>query len=70
MHRCLLAVGATVMLTKNQQGLTGFGLNNGAMGKVISMLYEVGHAPPMFPYAVVVDFHGYTGPAWIAEHPT
>ena len=70
MHRCLIAVGATVMLTKNQRGLTGLGLNNGAMGTVVSILYEDGHAPPSFPYAVVVDFNGYTGPSWIDEKPT
>ena len=41
MYRTLLAVGATVMLTKNQRGLTGLGLNNGAMGTVVSCLKMV-----------------------------
>ena len=70
MHRTLLAVGATVMLTKNQRGLTGLGLNNGAMGTVVSILFEAGSGPPQFPNAVVVDFNGYKGPAWIVDHPT
>ena len=70
MHHTLLAVGATVMLTKNQRGLTGHGLNNGAMGTVVSILFEAGIAPPSFPIVVVVDFDGYKGPVWIADHPT
>ena len=69
-HRSLLAVGATVLLTKNQKGLTHLGLNNGAMGKVISILYTPKTAPPEFPQAVVVDFPAYKGEAWIPEHPT
>ena len=67
--RSLIAVSSTVLLTKNQQGLTGLGLNNGAMGKVIAILYAPGTAPPEFPIAVVVEFAGYKGPAWIKEHP-
>ena len=43
--RSLIAVGATVILTRNQSGLTGLGLNNGAMGKVIAILYEENCAP-------------------------
>jgi hypothetical protein len=57
------------MLTKNQVGLTGLGLNNGAMGVVISIIYAENTAPPYFPLAVVVDFPGYKGPAWIQQHP-
>ena len=53
-HRSLLAVGATVMLTKKQPGLTGLGLNNGALGVVKSILYEPHVFPPAFPIAVVV----------------
>ena len=68
--RSLLAVGATVMLTKNQVGLTGLGLNNGAMGKVVAILYEKDCNPPSFPTAVVVNFPNYKGPAWLQNHPT
>ena len=57
--RSLLAVGATVILTKNQPVLTGLGLNYGAMGKVIAILYENNCGPPSFPKAVVVDFPAY-----------
>ena len=69
MHRSLIAVGATVLLTKNQQGLTSLGLNNGAIGKVIAILYAKNTGPPHHPIAVVVEFPGYKGPAWITEHP-
>jgi hypothetical protein len=69
MHRSLIAVGSTVLLTKNQQGLTSLGLNNGTMGTVRSILYEQNTAPPQFPIAVVVEFPGYKGPAWINAHP-
>ncbi|XP_057310732.1 uncharacterized protein LOC130648690 [Hydractinia symbiolongicarpus] len=68
--RSLMAVGATVILTKNQKGLTGLGLNNGAMGKVIAILYSPNMSPPEFPIAVIVDFPNYKGPIWIPEHPT
>ncbi|XP_057290792.1 uncharacterized protein LOC130613469 [Hydractinia symbiolongicarpus] len=68
--RSLMAVGATVILTKNQKGLTGLGLNNGAMGKVIAILYLPNTSPPEFPIAVVVNFPNYKGPLCIPEHPT
>ena len=70
MHIAHIAVGSTVLLTKNQAGLTSLGLNNGAMGKVVSILYSEGAKPPAFPIAVVVDFPRYKGPAWITDHPT
>ena len=70
MHTSLIAVGSTVLLTKNQIGLTSLGLNNGAMGKVVAILYAKGTKPPEFPLAVVVDFPMYKGPAWIEDHPT
>ena len=41
-----------------------------ALGIVISILFEAGVGPPVFLIAVVVDFSGYKGPAWIADHPT
>ena len=53
-----------------QKGLTHLGLNNGAMGKVISILYTPNTAPPEFPQAAVVEFPAYKGEAWIPEHPT
>ncbi|XP_066924267.1 uncharacterized protein [Clytia hemisphaerica] len=65
-----IAVGSRVLLTKNQLSLTPLGLNNGAIGKVIAILYAEGEAPPSFPEAVVVDFPRYKGPSWLQEHPT
>ena len=50
--------------------MTPLGLNNGAIGTVIAILYAKGKAPPAFPEAVVVDFPRYKGPSWIQEHPT
>ena len=69
-HRAMMAVGSKVMLTKNQQGLTSLGLNNGAVGTVVSILYAEDVAPPSFPIAVVVDFKRYKGPTWITDQPT
>ena len=51
MYTSYIAVGAKVILTKNQKGLTSYGLNNGALGKVISILYEENVKPPKFPFA-------------------
>jgi len=68
--RSLIAVGATVILTKNQGSLTSLGLNNGAIGKVIAILYPKDMKPPDFPDAVVIDFPSYKGPAWIDQHKT
>ena len=67
-----MAAGMRVILTRNQGGgkLVRYGLNNGAMGRVVATLFARGAAPPAFPEAVVVDFPSYTGPAWIAAHPT
>ena len=65
-----IAVGSRVLLTKNQLSLTPLGLNNGAIGKVIAILYPEGVGPPAFPEAIVVDFPRYKGPSWIPEHPT
>ena len=67
--KCLLAVGARVLLTKNQGSLTQFGLNNGAIGKVIAILYEPNCGPPAMPIAVICEFQSYHGPAWMEEHP-
>jgi len=49
-----------------------YGLNNGAMGTVVAVLYgndyQVGIES--LPLAVVVDFPLYTGEAWDPAHPT
>lgn len=66
-----LAVGSRVMLTKNQEiEMTILGLNNGAMGTVISICYAEGKSPPDFPECVVIDFPRYKGPHWLESHPT
>ena len=65
----LVAVGSQVLLTKNQLGLTGLGLNNGAIGQVIAILYGPNATPPEFPEAIVVEFPNYKGPSWFPEHP-
>ena len=68
-HKSLVAVGTTVILTKNQKGLTQYGLNNGAIGKVISIFDDENVSPPEFPSVVVVEFPGYNGPPWIPQSP-
>ena len=65
----ILAVGCKVILTKNQGPLTQFGLNNGAVGFVIAILYPVNKSPPEMPDAVIVSFENYKGPAWLPEKP-
>ena len=59
--RSLIAVGSTVLLTKNQQGLTGLGLNNGAMGKVTAILYASGTAPPELQLTIFRDIKDQLG---------
>ena len=68
--RSLLGAGARVILTKNQKALTAHGLNNGAMGKVVSIMYNPGERPPAFPRYVIVDFPNYKGPPWYEAKPT
>ena len=68
--RSLLAVGSRVILMKNQKGLTGHGLNNGAIGKVVAIIYDPDTSPPAFPRFVIVDFPNYKGPYWCRENPT
>ena len=65
-----IAVGSRVMLTKNQFSLTSLALNNGAIGKIISILYPPNCGPPTFPDAVVIDFPKIKGPNWIPKNPT
>ena len=67
---CVVAAGCRVILTRNQGELTRLGLNNGAIGTVISIIYRDGEKPPNFPEAVIVDFPKYRGPSWISNKPT
>ena len=48
-----------------------WGLHNGAIGKVIKIVYNPGTSPLNgdFPAYVVVDFKAYCGPAWDADNP-
>ena len=39
------------------------GLVNGACGKVIDLVYELGQSPPDLPVAVIVQFEHYVGPS-------
>ena len=64
----LLVVGQQVMLTTNLW--VEAGLVNGALGKVVSILYNTAATPPMLPLFVVVDFVNYKGPPWDAYNPT
>lgn len=68
--KCIIAVGCRVIPTNNQIGLTGLGLNNGAMGTVVAIVYSEGSRPPQFPEIIVVDFPRYKGPVWLHSHPT
>ena len=59
---------AQVMLIYNLH--VEFGLFNGAIGKVVDIIYKNGHRPPdCFPDAVMVKFHSYTSPSFIKEEP-
>ena len=66
----IVAAGYRVILTKNQGSLTRLGLNNGALGTVISIVYKEGVKPPAFPEVIVVDFPKYKGQQWHPDHPT
>jgi len=57
----LLSVGARVMLITNLW--VEVGLVNGAVGTVISILYQTG-GPPDLPLAVMIRFDNYTGPTF------
>ena len=67
---CYLTVNSRVMLTKNQGSLTPLGLNNGALGNIISIIYPPDQRPPSPPTAVIVDFPGYKGPPFFHGHNT
>ena len=63
-----LASGARVMLRQNlwvQAGLT-----NGALGRVLGVLYDPnGTQPPGLPIAIVVQFDVFTGPSFLPTVP-
>ena len=63
-------IGYFVILTRNQGQLTRLGLNNGAIGTFVSIIFKEGVKPPAFPEAVIVDFPKYKGPVWSKDHPT
>ena len=65
----LLAVGSRIILAKNQGNLTPFGLNNGAMGRVVAIL-STPDRPPSMPDAVICDVSDYRGPTWLSNQPT
>ena len=57
----LLARGAKVMLTMDLWATVG--LCNGASGKVIDIIYQIGQQPPDLPITVIVQFDDYRGPS-------
>ncbi|XP_066921518.1 uncharacterized protein [Clytia hemisphaerica] len=69
-NRTVIAVGCRVILTRNQGCMTRLGLNNGAIGTVISIIYKPNVKPPQMPEIVIVDFPRYKGPVWDEHHPT
>ena len=68
-----LAVGLQVRLTVNLFGDDGisWGLVNGAIGRVLEVIYGAGAAPSpqTRPLVVLVRFPEYSGPAWSAADP-
>ena len=65
------------MLTTNFASVATeqWGLYNGAMGTVRDIIYAPNVNPSdssnkVLPLAVVVDFPGYKGPSFLADHPT
>ena len=69
-NRTVIAAGCRVILTKNQGCMTRLGLNNGAIGTVVSIIYKPNVKPPLLPEIVIVDFPKYRGPVWDEQHPT
>jgi hypothetical protein len=66
----LLCVGALVSLV-GYNIFPKWGLHNGALGYVVSIVFEPGKTPNNgdHPVYVVVDFPSYNGPAWRSEFP-
>ena len=71
--RLELAVGAPVLLLHNLA--VEHGLVNGAQGVIRDICYNVDSHPTherrerRMPCAIIVDFHKYTGPGFIADAP-
>ena len=55
------------MLTANLWQQTG--LCNGSVGFIEDFLYAEQQKPPNLPIAVLVNFHDYSGPAFLADKP-
>ena len=66
-----LCRGATVELYKTNLK-PKYGLFNGAMGKIVDIIFEDGESPNegFLPKMVIVDFPQYNGPPWDRTHPT
>ena len=63
-----LCRGAKVMLSTNIN--VPYGLFNGSMGTVLDIVYTGGKDPTVsLPDVVMVEFHKYSGPAFIESHP-
>ena len=61
------------MLTSNilwEERAVQSGLMNGARGEVVGFAFREGAPAPALPDYVVVDFPGYRGHPFWAEHPT
>lgn len=59
-RRLYLSVDSRIMLRKNL--CTARGLVNGSLGTVRDIIYNVGERSPAFPYMLLVEFDGYSGP--------
>ena len=63
-----MSKSATVMLSVNL--CISFGLYNGAIGKIIDIIYLEGKNPEnSLPDAVMVEFPNYTSPSFVKDNP-
>ena len=63
-----MSKSAKVMLSVNL--CVSFGLYNGAIGKIIDIIYLEGNIPEnSLPAAVMVGFPNYTGPSFVKDNP-
>jgi hypothetical protein len=63
-----MSKSAKVMLSVNL--CVSFGLYNGAIGKIIDIIYLEGNIPEnSLPAAVMVEFPNYTGPSFVKDNP-
>ncbi len=65
-----LIVGGRYIITKNQYGLTGYKLNNGAMGTLKAIIYDENMRPPQHPKYVIMDMPNYNGPPCFPDQPS